>query len=119
MKPNTSKTTILVIAMGLLVLHLLFKWQWAVVASLAIGLVGIFSVRLSKGIEWGWMKLSLVLSYFVPSIILGIIFYLFLFPISLISKLFTRDPLMLSGRHSSYFINHDKAFHKSSMEKPW
>lgn len=105
--------------MGFLIIYLLFAWQWAVIVSLVVGLTGVFSSALSKKIEWAWMKLSLILSYIVPSIILGIIFYLFLFPLSLLSKLFTKDPLMLSNKYSTYFVNVEKAFEKSSMEKSW
>jgi len=119
MKTDTSKSTMLVISMGFLILHLLFAWQWAVFVSLVIGLVGIMSGYLSKKIEWVWMKMAHILSYIMPSILLGIIFYLILFPISLISRLFTKDLLMLSRKHNSYFVSIEKEFDKSSMEKLW
>ena len=119
MKRDTSKSTMLVISMGFLILYLLFAWQWAVIVSLAVGLMGIISSALSKKIEWAWMKLAHILSYIMPSILLGIIFYLILFPISLISKLFTKDPLMLSRKYSTYFVSIEKEFDKSSMEKLW
>jgi len=119
MKTDTSKSTILIISMGFLVLHLLFGWQWAVILSLLTGLVGIISSAVSKKIEWAWMKLARILSHIIPSILLGVVFYLFLFPISLISKLFTKDPLMLSMKYNSYFVNIEKEFEKKSMEKLW
>jgi len=119
MKRDTSKSTMLVISMGFLIIYLLFSLQWAVIVSLAVGLIGIVSSALSKKIEWAWMKLTRILSYIIPSILLGIIFYLFLFPLSLLSKLFTKDPLMLSNKYSTYFVNVEKTFDKSSMEKSW
>lgn len=119
MKKDTSKSTMLVISMGFLILYLLFSWQWAVIVSLAVGLTGIISIALSKKIEWAWMKLARFLSYVIPSILLGIIFYLILFPLSLLSKLFTKDSLMLSNKYNTYFVNVEKTFNKSSMEKLW
>jgi hypothetical protein len=119
MKTDTSKSTILVISMGFLVLYLLFSWHWAVITSLITGIAGIVSTPLSRIIEKGWMKLSRLLSYFVPSIILGIIFFLFLFPISLISKLFTKDPLMLSKKYKTHFISINKEIDKKYFEKTW
>src|SRR5689334_4912420 len=119
MKKDTSSTTMLVISMGFLGLYLIFAWKWAVFVSLAVGLTGILSDVLSKKIEWAWMKLSRILSYIVPSILLGLLFYLFLFPLSLLSKLFTKDPLMLSDKYSSYFVNVERKIDKASMEKPW
>lgn len=109
----------LVISMGFLVLHLLFAWHWAVIVSFAFGLTGIISGTLSSKIEWAWMKLARILSYIIPSVLLGIIFYLILFPVSLLSKLFTKDPLMLSSKYNSYFINLEKTFDKKGMENTW
>jgi hypothetical protein len=119
MKTDTSKSTILVISMGFLILFILFSWHWALITSLATGIVGIISGSLSRIIERGWMKLSQILSHIIPSILLGIVFYLFLFPISLISKLFTKDPLMLSNKYKTHFIAINKEFDKNSFEKIW
>jgi len=119
MKTDTSKSTILVISMGFLVLYIIFSWQWAVILSLIVGVIGIISSFLSKKIEWGWMKLAQLLGYIIPNLLLGIVFYLFLFPISLLSKLFTKDPLMLSRNYSSYFVDVNKEMDKKSFEKVW
>jgi hypothetical protein len=119
MKTDTSKSTILIISMGFLILFLLFLWQWAVFVSLIIGVVGIISSYLSRKIELGWMKLAHLLSFVVPSILLGIVFFLILFPLSLLSKLFTKDPLMLSNKYRTYFVNVERTFDKRSMEKLW
>lgn len=119
MKKDTSKSTMLVISMGFLVIYLLFAWQWAVTVSLVVGLLGIVSSTLSSIIEGAWLKLARILSYIIPSVLLTIIFYLILFPLSLISKLFTKDPLMLSNKYNTYFVNIEKSFDKRSLEKIW
>jgi len=119
MKTDTSKSTILIISMGFLALYLLFSWQWAVIVSLIVGVVGIISSFLSKKIEWGWMKLAQFMGYIIPNILLSIVFFLFLFPISLFSKLFSKDPLMLSEKYKTYFIDINKEIDKKSFEKIW
>ena len=119
MQKDTSKSTILVISMGFLVLHLVFFWHWAAIVSLLVGIIGIASSYLSSKIEWAWMKLSQLLSYIIPNILLSIVFFLFLFPISLLSKLFTKDPLMLSKKYNTYFIDINKEIDKKSFEKTW
>ena len=119
MKTDTSKSTILIISMGFLILYLLFLWQWAVYVSLIVGVVGIISSYLSKKIEWGWMKLAKIMGYIIPNILLSIVFFLFLFPISLLSKLFSKDPLMLSEKYKTYFIDINKEMDKKSFEKIW
>jgi len=119
MKKDTSKSTVLVISMGFLALFLIFEFKWAGYLSLLVGCIGALSDTLSQKIEWFWMKLSLVLSYIVPTILLTIIFYCILFPIALLSKLFTKDPLLLSAKYDSYFVKVDKSMDKKSMENIW
>jgi hypothetical protein len=119
MKNNNSKATILVIAMGFLAIGMIFKWNWALYTSLIVGVVGLLSDFASQKIEWLWMNLSLVLSKIVPTILLGLVFYVFLFPISLISKLFSKDPLMLKNNYNSLFVNSTRADSKDHMEKIW
>lgn len=120
MKTNTSKSTILIISMGFLILYLVFSWQWAIIVSLIVGVIGIMSTFLSKKIEWGWMKLAQFLGYIIPNILLGIVFFLFLFPISVLSRLFgEKDPLHLKNKLDSTFITPDKHFTKGSFEKTW
>lgn len=109
----------LVISTGFLALYLIYSWRWAVLISLAIGIIGIVSPFLSRKIAWAWMKLAKLLGYIVPNILLGIIFFLFLFPISLLSKLFKKDPLMLSRSYDSYFIEIERETEKQDFEKIW
>jgi hypothetical protein len=123
-KTDTSKSTILIISMGFLALYVfsLLKWPdhpwiWALYISLGVGIIGALSTYLGEKIEWVWMKLSKLLSYIVPNVLLSLVFYLFLFPISLLSKLFSKDPLMLSKKHPTYFININKEPDKKSFER--
>jgi hypothetical protein len=119
MKTDTSKSTILIISMGFLILNLVFHWYWAIIVSLLVGVIGIISSYLSRKIEWGWMKLAKFMGYIVPNILLSIVFFLVLFPISLLSKIFIKDPLLLSNKYKTYFIDTNKEVNKESFEKIW
>jgi hypothetical protein len=119
MKTGTTKSTILIISMGFLTLFLLFQWQLALFLSLLVGITGIISSYLSERIEWVWMKLAQLLAYIMPNLLLSIVFFFLLFPISLLSKLFTKDPLMLSNKHNSYFIEVKENVNKDNFEKVW
>ncbi len=118
-KIDTSKSTILIISMGFLILYLAFSWQWAVIVSLTIGVIGIISSNLSIKIEWGWMKIAKFMGYIIPNILLTIVFFLILFPISLLSKLFIKDSLKLSKKYKTYFIDINREMDKESFEKMW
>lgn len=118
-KSNPAKT-MLTIAVGFIIIYLATKWSWALYVSLGVGLTGVFSHFVSEKIEFLWFKLAWLLGLIVPNIILGIIFYLFLFPISLVSKIFRKkDVLHLKNVQSSIFEPVTKNFNASTLDNPW
>jgi hypothetical protein len=110
----------LTIAMGFLVIYLAFGWKWSVYVSLGVGVLGIASGYLSRQVEWAWMQLAKILGYIVPNILLSAVFFLFLFPIAVLSRLFgKKDPLMLSPKYKTYFIEVNNTMDKKAFEKTW
>ena len=119
MKDNTYKSTILIITIGFQIVYLVFSVNWALFVSLGIGILGAISPFIGRKIEWIWMKLAHILGYIIPNILLSIVFYFILFPISLISKLNRKDLMMLAKTHRSLFTEVDRVIDKSSFERPW
>jgi hypothetical protein len=112
--------TILTISVGFILIFLVTKLKWTLLVAFIVGLIGIFSPYLSKKVNYLWMKLTYLLSLIIPNVLLGIIFFLFLFPISLLSKLFgKKDPLLLKNNHKSSYTTTDKTFNKKGLENPW
>jgi hypothetical protein len=119
LKTNPVKT-VLTISVGFLLIYVVTKWKGAIFVSLMTGLIGICSDYLSQKIDFLWMKLTWLLSLIVPNILLGIIFYLFLFPISVLSGLFgKKNSLHLKNKADSVFITVNENFDKTSFEKSW
>ena len=119
MKSDPVKT-VLVITVGMLVVFMFTKWQWAIYVSLIVGILGILSETVAQKIEWVWMKLTWILSLIIPNILLTFVFYLFLTPIALISRLFgEKDQLGLKNNKSSMFKTSNKNFEPQSFEKTW
>lgn len=112
--------TVLTITVGFLVIYMVTHQPWALWVALVIGAIGVFSTWLAEKIDWLWMKLAWLLSLVVPNIVLSVIFYLFLFPIALLARIFgQKDPLLLKNNVASVFRKVDKAFTKASFENPW
>ena len=103
-KSNPTKT-LLVLILAFLIIYLFTKYNWAIYTSIGLGIIGVFSSYLTKIIDAFWMKLAWVLSLFVPKIILGIVFYLILTPIAFITKLFSKDELLLKNKYDSFAKN--------------
>lgn len=119
--------SILVIVTGFLVIAwVLFIKEYTkastILAKVAvgIGLISIFIPVAAKGIEWVWLKLAHVLGWINSKILLGAIFFLFLLPIALLSRLFTKDPLKLKGREmKSLFTERNHLYTKEDLENIW
>ena len=112
--------TVLIITVGFVIVYMATKWTWAIKVSVLIGLLGLLSEYLAKKIDLFWMKLAWVLSLIIPNVLLTIIFYFFLTPLALLSRLFgKKNQLTLKNTERSLFNDHKIDFDKASFEKPW
>jgi hypothetical protein len=112
--------TMLVITVGFLVIFLISGMKWAAQVAVVVGVIGIFSAFLSNLITLGWTKLAMVLSMIVPNILLAVVFFLFLLPLALLSRLFAKkDVLFLKQPVGSTYIEVNKTFEKKMFDNPW
>lgn len=119
MKSNPAKT-VLTISIGFLFVYLFGKFNWALWVSFIVGIIGVFSDYFSLIIEKIWMKLAFVLSKIVPNIVLGVIFFGLLLPISLLSKVFRKqDVLKLKNSSDSVYTLKPGAYDKAHFENMW
>jgi hypothetical protein len=125
MKNNTIEKriqaleTISVLGAVFIVLHMAFGHRAFLFVSIGLLSIGIFFKDLSYLISTGWKKFSHVIGLIMNHIILAAVFFLLLTPISILYRLFSRNPLQLKlkylngtvfkDRHYSYT---DKDFHK-------
>ena len=115
-----SKKILLTINVGFIVIYLITGHNWAIITSLLIGLIGVFSSYLSYVIAALWMKIAWVLSFIVPNILLSIIYFLILCPVAILSRAFRKkDPLGLRDTENSTFKDKNEEFDKPSFEKTW
>ena len=113
--------TILTLALALVVVYLFTGHRWLLTASVVIGAIGLFIPSLAALIHEGWMLLAKALGFVMSKVILAAVFYLFLFPIATLARLFSKkDPLHLkrTGDASLYTIrNH--SYSKDDLLHPW
>jgi hypothetical protein len=119
-KNYQSKETVLVITVGLLVLHLVFKNKLFLYCALGIGLAGVFSFYLSEKIHWFWNQLSVLLAAVSNRVLLGIVFFLVLTPMALIRRLGKKGRLRrFDGKATSNFSRREHVFEKKDLENTW
>ena len=116
---------ILTIAAALLLIHyfLIFKYdehnQYLVPIALGLMLVGLLSKWLSAKIIWLWFKLAEVMGYVMSRVILSIVFFLFLFPLAVIYRLFNKDALKLQNNRDSTYSARNHTYSAADLENPW
>ena len=111
--------TLLVIVVGLLVLHFIFGSIYLLYAALGIGLVAVLFPSLGKLIVKGWMTIGQLLGRINGSILLSIVFFLMLFPIALLYRLFNKDALLLKNEQDSLFVDRNHSYTKEDLENVW
>jgi len=117
--PDRFKT-ILVIVTGLLAFALIFNIDLLGKIALLIGALSIFIPLAARGIEWLWLKLALMLGWTNSRILLSVIYFGFLLPIAVFSRVFTKDPLSLRGKKAqSLFINRNHSYSKEDLKNIW
>ena len=117
--------TILVIVIGFTALGWFIKHRWdtetyLVEIAFGIGLISILIPPAAKAIEWAWLKFAMGLGWVNSRILLSIIYFVFLMPIAWLSRLFTKDPLMLKAKDSdSLYTTRDHLYKKEDLENIW
>lgn len=111
--------TCLVIATGLMVFWILFGLKELIYAGIAIGVIGAFIPAIAKWIHWLWYKIAEVMGYIMSRVLLSIVFFLFLFPIALIYRMFNKDVLQLKRKTDTYWTTRDHSYSKKDLENVW
>ncbi len=112
--------SVLIISLGFAIIYLSSGTIWFLYLAFAIGFLGAISTFLAQKIDFLWGKLGLVLSKIIPPFLLMLIFFLLLYPIALLSRLFgQQDPLNLKKPVGSLLKVRKQAFTEASFEKTW
>ena len=117
---------ILAIVVGFLALYFIFGvWRgfevdWMLWVSLIVGVLSMMSDTVMNGITMVWFKFAEFLgNYITGPILLGIVFFLILFPISVLARIFSKDNLMRKKRDDSYYVERNHAYVTEDIENIW
>jgi len=112
--------TCLVITTGFVIIFLFKNWTPLLIAAAIVGFVGIFLNKPASWITWVWYKIADILGMIVPKIILALVFFFVLFPLSLLSRIFRKSDLAVNkGSNNTMWISRDYTFSKDDLVKPW
>lgn len=111
---------ILVLSLAPVAVYLVWggrPWLWG---GLSIGLLGLLWPAAGALLAKAWQQLAHLLGRVNGSLLLGLVFFLVLWPTALLARLFRReDRLQLRRKTGSYFQVREHTFTAEDLQDPW
>ena len=96
------------ITAGLVVIGLISKVELLYYIAASFGIVTALIPPLAGAVSFIWNWIGKILGFFVSKIVLTLVFYIFLFPFSILHKLFSRNKSISNRKKESYWVNKEK-----------
>ena len=109
----------LVIAAGFILLFFIFKIKWFLLTAFLIAALGALSELFTNAVTWLWFKIAEILGWINSRILLGIVFFIFLFPMALLMKALNKITVQLKRNKSSYYSERDHLYTPEDLENTW
>lgn len=121
MKTQKEKSleTLLLLSGALVVAFWITNKKIFLLLSLILVFIGISSPWLSQKISWLWLKFSEALGFVMSKVILSVVFFIFLLPLSLMQKIFKKDSLSLKRKNTSYYSERNHSYNGKDLENMW
>jgi len=109
------------VALALMVGFYLFKSELLLHAVLALLFLVAFPSRVSRTLAGGWLRFGELLGQVNSKIILTLIYFVVLVPVSFCYRQLNRKTVdYFSGRNrDSFFVDPDRSYDKAAFEKTW
>ena len=111
---------LLVIVTGLVIVGILTKAKGWFYAAGAIGVVTLAIPVIGYWTVWLWYKIAEVMGWFMSRVLLSIVFFLFLYPISIFAKMSTKDMMKLKRiKEKTIYSERNHKYTKEDIENIW
>ena len=87
--------------------------------GIAAGVLALLSSFILDKIIWLWFSLASVMGYVMSRILLTLVFYVFLFPIAILSRLGGKGSLQLKKPGKTTFVERNHTYTKGDLENIW
>jgi hypothetical protein len=109
----------LVIVTGLLLVYFLFKKAVFLYSAFACGLIFIFIPIIGNFIVSFWFKLAELIGWINTKVLLSIVYFVFLMPISFLYKRFNKNLLTLKNTSNSLYKDRNHTYTAKDLENIW
>ena len=119
MKNQKSTETILVLVLFQVVVFLFIRQNGWLYGAVVLGLAGVLIPALANKVHYVWMKLATALGYVTSRILLALVFFLLLVPLSILSRLFSKNSVDLKAKGNSSFKERNFTYTAESLKNVW
>ena len=119
MKNNFSYSTIVVLMTALVILFLIYNQKIFLSAAISLAFLCILFPRIAVFIHHLWMKFGSIIGSVTNKVLLTLIFFLVLLPISFLARSFKKVSILLHRREKTYYQERNYEFTKQDLEKMW
>ncbi len=121
MKTDRTKIleTSLVLTTGFLVIYFISSDLVFLYVSFAFGFIGIFIKPLARYIAIAWFKLADILNFVVSRIVLGILFFIILFPVSIFYRIKNRNKMKMKHSENSNWVPRNVKYTSADLHNLW
>jgi len=112
-----SLETSLVLVLACMVIGYLTGNKYFYLASLILGIIGLFIPFLADWITYLWFKLSEAIGFVTSKILLSAVFFLILFPVATLRKLVGKKDIQSTD--ASNWVERNHTYVKKDLENPF
>jgi len=116
---NKEYSTILVLILALIVLYIFSGSFIVLYIALALGLLCLLSPWVTAKFHFIWMKLAVAMGSVTAVIILTIVFFVVVVPLSFIARIAGKKFILSERSGSTYFKQRNFLYNKESVENVW
>ena len=113
------RETLLVIVLGFGLLYVWMDRTWMLYTALGAGVAGMLSFRLNRLIHRGWLFLGDQMGRIMSKLLLSVIFFLVLVPVSLLSRLFRKNGLQMKKPANGTYHARAHLYTADDLENMW
>lgn len=119
MNREKALESIIVLVLACLFAYWRFELNWLVYLSLVLLSISFISKKLTLLIGKGWFAFSHYLGVTMNFVIMFVIFYFILTPLSFFQRLMGKNPISKSAENNSHFYKRKHLFSSKDLENPW
>jgi len=119
MNREKALETVIVLALVSLLAFFKFHLNWLIYVAIGLLVISFISKKLTIIIGKAWFSFSHYFGMVMNTIIMCIIFYFVLTPLSFFQRLTGKNQILRKEKGDSYFYKRNHLYSNKDIEKPW